>query len=422
MPSCCSLTFKDSSALEQHQEAKHRHCCKQCNRSFSTQISLDQHSRDLHGSPTPGGKKGPSPKQVVGHLQKEDSNCYCGECQKSFVDAAALAHHLRSAAHAVEFRCCDCERSFIDLDALRQHLKDKVHNKARTYHEEKGIQRCPKCSSQFRSEEALRSHQSSVVHRSARNLVCAIGGDGPGGCNRRFRSPSAILHHLESGACPSGMDRATLNALVLRNDTERIVSSPGAAAQGLLEEATRRLASHGGGGTMPKDIVATTWTTGSGDDEGVLTPSSESESARGGVILTPSSTVASSPLASPLLAPSFGSSYAAIVGASGATRCPLCSPARRPFLTRQSLQQHLLSPAHDAKLHCPVSPVFAVAGTAPQGEASTVKQFSTLSGMGQHIESGACVGSGADFSKAVSYLEARLRGLGLVVGRVHISN
>ena len=236
-----------------------------------------------------------------------------------------------------------------------------------------------------------------------------------------------MLHHLESGGCPSGMNRAKLNMLVLRNDTERVISSPDVAVQGLLREATRRLATSrattptGDMGTAATK-TATPSTPEFGDDyEAVLTPSSSSSGTSGnamsGVMLTPSSTMVSASLL--VLTPSSGHS-STVVSASGGTRCPLCPPSRRQFATPQSLQQHLLSPAHDAQIfHCPVSSpsVFSVSGGAPQGKAAPVKWFSTLSGMGQHVESGACVGSGADFNKAASYLEARITGLGLAMRR-----
>jgi hypothetical protein len=235
-----------------------------------------------------------------------------------------------------------------------------------------------------------------------------------------------MLHHLESGGCPSGMNRAKLNMLVVRNDTERAISSPDFALQGLLREATRRLATSRattptGDMSTAATKTATTSTPESGDDhEAVLTPSSSSGTsgnATSGVMLTPSSTMASASLL--VLTPSSGYS-STVVSASGGTRCPLCPPTRRQFATLQSLQQHLLSPAHDAQIfHCPVSSpsVFTIPGGAPQGKAATVKWFSTLSGMVQHVESGACVGSGADFNKAVSYLEARIKGLGLPMRR-----
>ena len=42
-----------------------------------------------------------------------------------------------------------------------------------------------------------------------------------------------------------------------------------------------------------------------------------------------------------------------------------------------------------------------------------MKYFSTLSGLTQHLESGACEGGKATFLKAVVYVEERLNQLGL---------
>jgi hypothetical protein len=41
------------------------------------------------------------------------------------------------------------------------------------------------------------------------------------------------------------------------------------------------------------------------------------------------------------------------------------------------------------------------------------KSFSTLSGLAQHLESGACEGGIATLHKAAEYIEDRLRGIGM---------
>jgi hypothetical protein len=200
------------------------------------------------------------------------------------------------------------------------------------------------------------------------------------------------------------MDRQKLNLLVLRSDHEGLVSSPAGGVRGLLQEATRRLVTATASGNAVSAI----------DSRDAV--SLRSGSSTGEVILTPStSMISSSPsLASPILTPASGYSSALAVHTKADTRCPLCPPTRRPFPTPQSLQQHLQSPAHDARIfRCPVSPL-TFTGMGGQGKA-TVKWFSTVSGMGQHVESGACATGGPGFGTVLRNLETRARELGLAI-------
>jgi hypothetical protein len=72
---------------------------------------------------------------------------------------------------------------------------------------------------------------------------------------------------------------------------------------------------------------------------------------------------------------------------------------------------HLSSPAHAPKMfHCPL--VFA--GFEDKRKASQLmRYFSTLSGLMQHLESGACQGGRATFRKTVEYVEYSLEKIGL---------
>ncbi|XMA16440.1 hypothetical protein WAI453_009231 [Rhynchosporium graminicola] len=83
---------------------------------------------------------------------------------------------------------------------------------------------------------------------------------------------------------------------------------------------------------------------------------------------------------------------------SGFKVCHLCPPSRtRPFKGKAALQQHLSSSVHaqvstslpvldDLSFHCPYTLLDDASQTRP------LKQFSTVSGLVQHLESGACNG------------------------------
>jgi hypothetical protein len=88
--------------------------------------------------------------------------------------------------------------------------------------------------------------------------------------------------------------------------------------------------------------------------------------------------------------------------------CPLCPPQRGQFGSAKSLEDHLSSPAHAAKIyHCPV----ALLGDIGKKKV-TIKTFSTLSGLTQHLERDACVGGNTTFRKAIAFVNERFRGLG----------
>jgi hypothetical protein len=182
--------------------------------------------------------------------------------------------------------------------------------------------------------------------------------------------------------------------MIRANDADQIISSPDRLVQGVLLNATRRLEAS--------------------VSSGVATPSTVSDS---GGILTPSSTLTGGSLLSPqILTPESDqcrSTYSSILLST--TRCPFCPATRPPFQKPESLQQHLNSPAHMPRMfHCPDFLFPMSQGPSLSGKASTViKSFSTLSGLAQHLESGACEGGLVTFRKVVWHIEARLKEMGM---------
>ena len=58
-------------------------------------------------------------------------------------------------------------------------------------------------------------------------------------------------------------------------------------------------------------------------------------------------------------------------------------------------------------LYCPTM----LAGSESQ-KPGAIRSFTTVSGLAQHLESGACVGGRATFRKVVKYLETRIQEFG----------
>ncbi|KAI5924021.1 hypothetical protein F4810DRAFT_158701 [Camillea tinctor] len=218
-------------------------------------------------------------------------------------------------------------------------------------------------------------------------------------CNKRFNCPSAQLHHLESGKCVSGMTKGKLNAAIAARDTGRIITSGGVTAQWLLEDSPS---------------VAST----SQIRSPIMTPTSTEfldsypPSSASSVILTPTSTLSTST--------NFHSALALRPRAGdGSQTCPLCPPSRTRRFKPSALQQHLASKVHaqvsmslpllapdEISFHCPR----ALVGEGSMEKA--VKQFSTVSGLAQHLESGACNGGSVTFRRVVAYVQEEMKSMG----------
>ena len=77
----------------------------------------------------------------------------------------------------------------------------------------------------------------------------------------------------------------------------------------------------------------------------------------------------------------------------------------------EAFESHLASPAHAPKIfHCPVN----LTSSEKKGNQTedVIKEFSTLSGLTQHVESGACKGGRQMLQGAMEFVQWKLRDLG----------
>ena len=383
----CGRRFVDLNALQSHQKAK-KHCyCRHCNQFFAHADGAEQHRLALHSFRCLDCNQQFVRPEALQQHQKSTKHCYCAQCDRSFVNPEALGQHLQSSIHATQFHCCNCDRDFVNEQALHQHLADKIHkpnakSKVSTFGLSDWV--CEDCDRDFKDERGLEQHRSSVIHKPLSDVKCF----GHEQCKKRFTSPSAWLHHLESGACRSKITMGSLNTAVQSSDTHQHITG------GRNDEYTALKGANVSGNTSPEGSIILTPVTDNGFDEDLYWPTS-SGSASG--MLTPNSTISRRP--------SDGSSPALRL------LCPLCPIGRKPFKSLEALSNHLSSPAHSPKIfHCPL----ALAGYEDEGKVSQLmKYFSTLSGLLQHLESGACQGGNITFRKTVEYIEHNLRRLGL---------
>ncbi|KAL7788726.1 hypothetical protein V8C37DRAFT_387862 [Trichoderma ceciliae] len=373
----CGRPFGSEQALRDHRKSVAQYICGLCNKCLLRSSSLREH----RASSVP----------ACGQKRLDDGSWRCNDCRAQFNSQAALRSHLQSTGHAVEFRCCDCNKSFQTANALNAHLKNKTHATPVAEPKTKPLRpRCKDCDRTFNSDHSLRQHLKSTIHCPISDLTCMAGKIC--GCDARFRSPSAMVAHMESGSCRSGMDRQKLNRLILVQDCDNVITN----SSGIFE--------YTGWAKLENGEESTSCS-------GVMTPSTDSEET---VILTPSDSQLS--LASIV--------ERRLVGRASSRResdctelsepkflfCPLCPNTKRPFSTRTGLEHHMRSPAHTPKMfHCPSILYEGISGKAKP----KMKQFSTVSGLVAHIESGACRGKKAGLRTVMEYMEERLDEMGI---------
>lgn len=398
----CKQEFSQLKNLQSHQRSM-THCyCRLCNRYFDNQGTVRRHYAALHEHPCQSCSQVFKTLDLLHDHQRSTSHCYCLECDRYFVNPEAIAQHLKSSIHVSQFHCCDCDRDFVDQQALEQHLRDKIHSPQESdCGSNSDSYECHKCQREFLNETALKQHLASLVHNPLSNIRCVASSK----CKARFTSPSALLHHLESGGCRSGMDRKKLNHLVQSNDNERIISS-GLEEKDLLmtpivEPDLASSSNYPLLTPLSSGYSTPIYTPFTDDDSGVPLPTA-SRGEPDGVslpsgLLTPQSELSPSDL-------KFHLSTRRIL-------CPLCPPNAKSFGNISALQDHLASPKHAPKnFHCPTNLLPLV--NINDDPESLIKNFSTLSGLTQHIESGACHGGDTTLKRAIEFVEKRLMEMG----------
>lgn len=399
----CGHHYTNPIDLEEHRRARGHFASHVCGRYCKHPIPSEEIVRSRECGCC--GKVCERPDILDDH-RVATGHCFCSDCSLPFESQSALNDHRQTEMHASEFRCCDCDILFQDIHALNAHMASRAHRKPLTQKSsrttskklKKSVAKTPKntecneCQRTFRSLQSLEQHRKSTKHKPLSDLACPM----REGCRGRFSSPSALLQHLESGNCRSGMNRDRIYRIVQSCDQDRVIHK----ALGLTPSSSPSLStcesSLGSSIQIIPSDTESEWSL-------VATPMSESIAEES---LMQWSLLEGSQISIEEL--SFSTTIALNL------RCSLCPNGRKMFATAQALQQHMDSPVHYAKIyHCPNNISTTISGKAGK-QRREEKQFSTLGGLTQHLESGACHGGKRTFFRSMEFIQRRLEQLGFV--------
>lgn len=191
------------------------------------------------------------------------------------------------------------------------------------------------------------------------------------------------------------MTKNKLNAMIISKDIEGIITSASQTEDLGMEAAMARLEIDSSQITEERDADSET------ESGGIFTPiSSDFGEGSDFFALSPGQLTPTSSLS--------------LDSQSRIIHCPLCpANVRRSFSTISALQDHITSPRHTKKImfHCPISLAETLRGV---DNPVMMKQFSTFSGLAQHLESGVCEGGLAMLKKAAEYIQEEMRAMGFV--------
>jgi hypothetical protein len=252
-------------------------------------------------------------------------------------------------------------------------------------------QTCETCRRTFPSFQSLQQHLKSIRHKPLSALHCPVGE----GCIGEFSAPSPLLHHLASGSCCSAMDRDDIYDIIRLYDKDCTIHS----LPTLTPSTSARLSQH----RLSPSLRTPTASLPNSDDWSLITPMHSQGSVEGSMVDW-----------SPLEDSSLSLRRRCVVDEiEPELRCALCPKKRRVFATMQALQQHMIASAHcDKVYHCPSNLLLMDSGRAETKEGKG-RQFTTLSGLAQHLESGACHGGKQTFLLYIEFIQRHLGQWGL---------
>ncbi|KLO16576.1 hypothetical protein SCHPADRAFT_901374 [Schizopora paradoxa] len=199
-----NVDFDSWLGLKEHYvQSPHHHYCQRCDEHFNTRRGVLSHYERSHHFCRTHLQIFNNAKGLKEHYVQHSDHYYCQYCDEHFDDEDDFLDH----AEDDHFVCRPCGKIF------GTRAKQQEHYENHHYY-------CKSCDRLFNSQSNLDHHLASSIHKP-RAFAC------PGrNCNKAFVSISALILHAESGTCPSGTTRKTVNEYVVRMDRTNVITNP----------------------------------------------------------------------------------------------------------------------------------------------------------------------------------------------------
>ncbi|XP_068961757.1 zinc finger and SCAN domain-containing protein 30-like [Petaurus breviceps papuanus] len=182
----CGQTFKQNSALIQHQRihnGRKSYECHECGKAFRWSSHLVQHQRIHTGEKPYGcnecGKAFRGSSDLIQHrrIHTGEKPYECNECGKAFSQSSKLIRHQRIHSGEKPYECNECGKSFGQISVLIRH--QRIHTGENPYE-------CNECGKAFNQSSALTQHQR--IHTGEKPYECNE-------CRKTFRHRSGLIQH-----------------------------------------------------------------------------------------------------------------------------------------------------------------------------------------------------------------------------------
>lgn len=403
--------------------------CIVCKANFSNGTAFEHHFNSENHAPHSNAKaKKLYEADFVAcqHARVEVSNLWCEQCKKHFVDSAAYKQHKDSSKHKAPVVAvdCGCDKKFTLLSAFVQHLesggcssgmnREHLNRVIYNYDPDRRITKA-EYADRFASSSIAGSSTASIAPEdwastlgfSFRNMSVESSrskmvrdrtftpDDSDATSTVSMQSgvlltPEGSEHtSTDSGSIPTppgsdiGRDRVVRNKFFVPRDSDhattdsKFIATPSASdtSDTSSDDGVVLTPSATSGGSISARSSSTAASSDSGGAD-ILTPpgslnagaSDEWSFVSSPTIFTPDST-------------SIDGSSVATIRYDAVSKTWPCSECSRTFTLRKDLSQHMASAVHAPEIfHCPTS--------GPDCESD--REFSTMSGLFQHIEGGLC--------------------------------
>lgn len=428
-----SLAFTNDRAFRNHERAEPHVTgfeCLDCGRHYTTQRGLDDHLKSCQAKdPDRLASSGPSNTAAAAFAAFEEENLRCESCNRTFKSLAAQRQHKSSVKHKPlsEIRCflsADCTQTFTSPSAYIFHLEGGKCKSGMTRHRLNCLVHAGDSSNRITFQENTR-RLAPAGEADAASMFSALAGLSISSTSGVVLTPSlssagtrasGVVQDVDDGTEYGDEESVTTSTASLQG-----LRSPASTGTSTIGAETSRLSgstSHAGDTSssttergqdamLPADDNDDFSTVISDSTGGaILTPSNTTTKSIGGIMLTPTSSVAGEWS----FVPGYPAGAEALQydAAKKAWACHLCnSTFKGKLVGEKKLLQHLDSPAHEAKLfHCGG---IAAAATGPGTNKKHVKKFKTMSGLAQHIEAGSCAGGKDVLETVVGLFEKEIR-------------